>query len=246
MTSHPNGGAATRRPEWPHQLRLPGQAAAPEGPVDMHTMYVMHHAFRRDLASFAAAAEATPGHDRATWRALARRWELFATVLHHHHAGEDAGLWPLLMERSDEAGRVTLEAMEEEHSEIDPLLASCAEGFARLAERDDDDARAALAVRLVATRERLGRHLEHEETEAIVLVQQHMTDTEWLALEQAHFRADLSPRDLLRMVPWAAHGIPAETRREVLAKTGLPFRVLWRLGRRGFERNESRTFRYCR
>lgn len=234
-----------RRPEWPVQLRLPGQAAAPEGPVDMHTMYVMHHAFRRDLAAFSAAAKATPSHDRATWRALAERWELFSTVLHHHHTGEDTGLWPLLTERSDMAGRVTLEAMEEEHGEIDPLLSSCAEGFARLAERDDDDARAALAVRLVATTERLGKHLEHEETEAIVLVQQHLTEEDWQALEKEHFRAGLSPKDLFRMVPWAAYGIPAETRRTVLAKTGLPFRILWRLGRRSFERNERRAFRYC-
>ena len=43
---------------WPRQLRLPGQAAAPEGPVDMQTMYLMHHAFRRDLDSFAAAVRA--------------------------------------------------------------------------------------------------------------------------------------------------------------------------------------------
>ena len=35
----------------PRQLRLPGQTAAPDGPVDMTIMYVMHHAFRRDLAA---------------------------------------------------------------------------------------------------------------------------------------------------------------------------------------------------
>jgi hypothetical protein len=38
------------------QLMLPGQAAAPEGPVQAMPMYLMHHAFRRDLAAFAAAA----------------------------------------------------------------------------------------------------------------------------------------------------------------------------------------------
>jgi hypothetical protein len=32
----------------------PDQAAAPEGPVDMIMMYVLHHAFRCDLAAFAA------------------------------------------------------------------------------------------------------------------------------------------------------------------------------------------------
>ncbi len=241
MTTQPT----TRRPEWPTQLRLPGQAAAPEGPVDMHAMYVMHHAFRRDLIAFAAAAQATPSADRETWRRLAARWELFSTVLHHHHSGEDAGLWPLLMERSDEAGRETLEAMEAEHGEIDPLLRSCAEGFARLAEADDDDARAALAVRLVATKERLAHHLRHEETEAIALVQQHLTEEDWLALEEEHFRAGLSPKEMFRLVSWAAYGIPDEVRREVLAKTGLPFVVLWRLGRRGFARRERAAFRYC-
>ena len=45
---------------WPEQLRFPGQAAAHPGPADMTLMYVMHHAFRRDLAAFAAAATATP------------------------------------------------------------------------------------------------------------------------------------------------------------------------------------------
>ena len=240
MTAQPT----TRRPDWPTQLRLPGQAAAPEGPVDMHAMYVMHHAFRRDLIAFAAAAQATPSTDRETWRRLSARWELFATVLHHHHSGEDAGLWPLLMARADETGRETLEAMEAEHGEIDPLLSLCAEGFTRLAEVDDDDARAALAVRLVATRERLAHHLEHEETEALVLVQQHLTDADWVALEEEHFRKGLSPKDLFTLVSWVAYGIPEETRRAVLAKTGLLFEVLWRLGRRRFARNERRTFRY--
>src|SRR5688500_17295469 len=84
---------------------LPGQAAAPEGPVNLATMYLMHHAFRRDLGAFAGAVARTPVSDRATWRRLNERWKLFSFVLHHHHhAGEDAGLWPLLLERVDAAG----------------------------------------------------------------------------------------------------------------------------------------------
>ena len=62
----------TTTPAWPTQLLLPGQAAAPEGPVDMIMMYVMHHAFRRDLTAFAAAAAATPVDDQPTWQALNR------------------------------------------------------------------------------------------------------------------------------------------------------------------------------
>lgn len=40
---------------YPVQLRLPGQAGAPEGPVDPFMMYVIHHFFRRELADFAAS-----------------------------------------------------------------------------------------------------------------------------------------------------------------------------------------------
>ena len=226
------------------QLRLPGQTAAHEGPVDMHMMYVMHHAFRRDLTAFVAAAALTPSGDRATWQALAQRWELFSTALHHHHAGEDAGLWPRLLEVADDEGRATLEAMEAEHEEIDPMLESCAAGFARLAEHADEDARRALAVRLVAARESLARHLAHEEGDAIALVQQHLTDDEWLALEEEHFRAELSLGQMLALVSWVAHELPADARSHVFGKAGLPFRVLWLLGRRSFRRRERAAFRY--
>jgi len=108
------------------QVSFPGQASAPAGPADLTPMYLMHHAFRCDLQNFKAAASSTPVDDSATWRALHQRWEMFARVLHHHHAGEDAVLWPLLLRRADEAAdpaaRVTLEAMAAEHEEIDPLL----------------------------------------------------------------------------------------------------------------------------
>jgi hypothetical protein len=226
------------------QLRLPGQTAAPEGPVDMSAMYVMHHGFRRDLAAFATAARTTPTEDRATWRALAGRWALFSRVLHHHHSGEDAGLWPLLMQRADERGRATLEAMEAEHAEIDPMLEACTAGFERLAERADDDARAALAVRLCAAKESLGRHLQHEETEAIALVQRLMTNEEWLALDEEFFKRGLTPRDFLSLVPWAAHGLSPQARDQAFAAAGRAFQVIWWLGRRRFERRERVAFRY--
>lgn len=66
---------------------LPGQAAAPPGPVDLVGMYVMHHAFRRDLADFARAVSGTAPSDRARWAALRDRLQRFSDVLHKQHAG---------------------------------------------------------------------------------------------------------------------------------------------------------------
>ncbi len=230
---------------WPAQVRLPGQTAAHEGPVDMTMMYVMHHAFRRDLAAFAAAAAATPVEARSTWRALAERWDTFAHALHHHHTGEDTGLWPLLLERVDGTGRETLEAMEAEHAEIDPILAACAAGFERLASHEDEDARAALAVRLVAARESLGRHLRHEECDAIALIQQHLTNEEWHALDEEHFKKGLSIQRLLALVPWALHEVPGPIRRDLFAQPGgRAHHAMWLATRRSFERRERLAFRH--
>lgn len=228
----------------PRQLLLPGQAAAPDGPVDMNIMYVMHHGFRRDLADFVVAARCTPVGDRRTWRALEKRWTLFARVLHHHHSGEDAVVWPALLERANPAERVTLEAMEEEHAQIDPLLTACAEGFRRLAGAADDDARAALVVRLSATRERLGEHLAHEESEAIALLQRVMTQREWEAVDET-LKDELTLRRIVELVPWALHRLPAEARDWCFSQPGgSGYRLVGALTRHGFARAQRRAFRH--
>lgn len=231
-------------PDWPVQLHLAGQTAAPEGPVDMFMMYVMHHAFRRDLTKLTEAAHHTPADDRIAWLLLRQRWEVFTMALHGHHTGEDHGLWPLLLERGTADDVATLEAMESEHAEFEPLLAACAEGFARLAERADDDARAALAVRLAATRDCLARHLEHEETGAIPIIQRVLTQEDWERLDEEYFKKELTPAQIVRAVPWAAYGLPGEVRDEVFAKAGFGFKLVWYATRARFARREARAFRY--
>jgi hemerythrin HHE cation binding domain-containing protein len=229
----------------PRPLCLPGQADAPAGPVDLSMMYLMHHAFRRDLAAFAAAVPRTPPTEVATWWALLRRWELFAEVLHHHHRGEDAWLWPALLERADGAEREILEAMEAEHHEIDPLLAACLAGLRRLARGGaGTDDRAALAVRLAATRESLGRHLAHEERDALRILQRHLTQTEWQAME-VRFAEGVRACRLVALVPWLVHELPPEVRADLLAGAPVAHRALWRLTHRRFERSERHTFRFA-
>ena len=231
------------------QIRFPGQAAAPPGPVDLLPMYLMHHAFRRDLRSFGAAAARTPVQDRAAWQALGKRWEAFGRTLHHHHHGEDETLWPLLLARvdaaHDQAGRATLEAMQAEHGEIDPLLESCDAGFTRLAEHADEDARAALVVRLRAAQERLGHHLGHEETDAMALVQAHLTPAEWRGLDK-EFQKHYTRADSMFALPWVLSGLPANVTPQVMTFIGRGGTLLWRLFlRRPFERRERTIFGYA-
>lgn len=230
------------------QVLFPGQAAAPEGPIDMIGMYIMHFAFRRDLDAFVRAVPATPVQDRAGWAALAERWEFFAFMLHHHHSAEDDTLWPPLLAAVDAAGardaRQVLDDMEAEHGQIDPLLDACRTGFQRLAEAADPDAQAALEVRLVAARRTLDDHLRHEETAAIPLIQHHIEPTrQWPEIEKA-ISSGYPARYQLRILGWALYDAPAEGRDALFGKPGAGlFRLPWKwwIGPR-FARREERLF----
>jgi hemerythrin-like domain-containing protein len=236
---------STMHHTWPRQLRLPGLVAAPDGPIDMRMMYVMHHAFRRDLDLFSAAVRNTPATERATWTLLGDRWELFAEVLHEHHTVEDDGVWPALEQLATSDDAATLSAMEAEHDEIDPLLVACAAGFRRLAAHADEDARAALAVRMCAARESLRRHLAHEETEAIAIIQRLLTAEDWSRIEEEQVPR-VSLGKAVRVVPWAAYGVPRDALDRVFHQPGgRGFRVIWRLTRRRFARQHLRTFRFA-
>lgn len=233
---------------YPVQLRLPGQAGAPEGPVDPFMMYVIHHFFRRELADFAACVPHTPVDDIATWGALAERWSLFCETLHHHHTGEDEVLWPLLLERSNPAEQVVIYAMEAEHEVIDPLMALCTAGFLRMATPDPDFGgceriRTDLASAVERTRVVLGNHLAHEEGEAIAIVQRHMTPGEWTDFEKK--MGDGSTlREALTLAPAMLAGLDDADRAAVLTRVPTALRVIAWLGGRRFWRAHRRTFFY--
>lgn len=228
----------------PVPLRLPGQAAARPGAVDVAVMYLMHHGIRRDLTAFVAAAHATPVGDREVWQTLGERWAFFAAVLHHHHRSEYAGLWPALLQGSDADARALLRDMAAEHAGIESILERCAAGFRRLAAGPEVDVRIALAEDLEAAKVTLGRHLDHEETDVIAIVQEVLTASEWAVIEEQYFTGSVARREVLSLVPWMLHDLPAVTRREVLARAGAGRRMIWTIAHGAFERREHRAFRY--
>jgi hypothetical protein len=201
-----------------------------------------HHHSGEDAHLWPALLERAQGEDRAAWRALERRWAVFADVLHHHHSGEDAHLWPALLARAEGADRATVEAMEDEHAGIDPVLAACRDGLAAMVARPSADTRSALAVRLVAAREGLGRHLDHEETETIALVQRLLTPQEYDEIDE-HFKKTLTPRRLFRLVPWALVGVPTDVREMLFRREGgTAHRVAWLVSRGSFARLHRAAF----
>ena len=233
----------TTRPTTGHLMSLPGQQHVAEGPLDLNGMYMAHHAFRRDLARFAVAARQTPLEDADVWRALAVRWEQFGAILHHHHTTEDDVLWPQLLEIVDAEGRATLEAMEAEHDLIDPLLASCAAGFAAMGQAPDAGTRDRLADTAATARDTLSDHMRHEETEALPLVQSLLSAEGWERVEKAAGEGK-SASDLRFLVPWVADGLSPAQLEAAFRSVGQPFPIALALTRGRYARREAIAFRY--
>ena len=238
----------TTRPATGHLMDLPGQQHVAEGPLDLNGMYMAHHAFRRDLARFAVAARQTPVEEIEVWRALAVRWEQFGSILHHHHTTEDDVLWPQLLDivdaRGDAEGRATLEAMEAEHSVIDPMLAACAAGFAAMAQAPDAATRDRLAATTETARDTLSDHMGHEEREALPLVQEQLSAEGWQRVEKAA-GSGKGLKDLVFLAPWIADGLPAEQLETVVGMIGTPFKWMVAMTRGRYARQEAVAFRFA-
>jgi len=115
--------------------KLPGADAARHGAgdADLTIMIAAHNAFRRDLTRLARTAAAADLADPARRRSIAAGWNLFKRELHIHHTAEDEIIWPVLRPRlaHSEAALSVLDAMEEEHERIEPLLTAVDAAFAQ-------------------------------------------------------------------------------------------------------------------
>jgi hypothetical protein len=202
-------------------------------------MYLMHRAFRRDLAAFADVVPTVAVTDRARWRLVRRRFSFFGTVLHKHHTGEDVAMWPLLAERG--ADRTVLDALAAEHARIDPLLAAASADLAALAAGTGGGAtRERLAATMVEMRDALGAHLAHEERDGMALVQQHLSQADWDRLDEV-FAKDYRLREVPTVLGWVMSGLTPDQARRLPGANALLL-AFARLMARRFDRQEARVF----
>jgi iron-sulfur cluster repair protein YtfE (RIC family) len=194
-----------------------------QGTVDFTLMYAAHDAFHRDLRRLAAAVEAGQTADPA----VRTGWATFKNQLRVHHTAEDTSLWPPLRQKVTRPEDVAvLDAMEAEHARIDPLLSQvdaslAAAGLAGLAENAG-----ALAESLTA-------HMQHEENQALPLVEAHLGPGGWAAFRKAVGKSQ-GLRGGAEFFPWMLDGAPADTSKRLLGMLPPPARLLylavWRPG----------------
>jgi hypothetical protein len=203
--------------------KLPGTDAARHGTgdADLTIMLAAHDAFRRDLTRLARTAAAAANlSDPARRQSVAAGWELFKHQLHLHHTAEDELIWPVLRPRlaHSPAAQDTLDAMEAEHEQIDPLLAAV---DAELAGGD----RAADVIDALTSA--LTGHLAHEERDGLPLIGVALTAAQWRGVgRKIASKNGLSNGS--QMFAWMLDGADPEHTAAALGQLPPPLRVLYR------------------
>lgn len=187
------------------------------GTVDFTFMYAAHDAFHRDLRYLAAAVEA----GQTTDPAVRTGWATFKSQLHVHHTAEDEFLWPPLRQKVTRPEDVAvLDAMQAEHARIDPLLSQVDASLAATGH-------AGLAENAGTLAETLATHMQHEEDQALPLVEAHLGPGGWAAFRKAVGKSQ-GLRGGAELFPWMLDGAPADTSKRVLGMLPPPARLLYR------------------
>jgi Hemerythrin HHE cation binding domain len=212
--------------------KLPGIDAARHGTgdADLTIMLAAHQAFRRDLDRLVRAAAGAGPADPAKRQSVAAGWELFKHELHLHHTAEDELIWPVLRPRlaHSENALSVLDAMEQEHERIDPLLAAVDAAFAPRDGADDDwpgEDRLADVIEVLAST--LTGHLTHEERDGLPLIGVALTSAEWRGVGRKIARKN-GISNGAEMFAWMLDGADRQHAAATLGQLPPPLRLLYR------------------
>ncbi|BEP13622.1 hypothetical protein acdb102_19330 [Acidothermaceae bacterium B102] len=158
----------------------------PQAPADTSIMGIVHTALRRDLTRTTTALTAPTAPGDAQRAALADHLTWMMRFLHSHHAGEDAGLWPL-MRSLDPSAADLLDQMERDHEQIATEVAGLDVATRRYAVDPDAATRTGLVDAVASLREVLDPHLRREEDEMMPIVSKAMTHARWENFNQEYF-----------------------------------------------------------
>jgi len=153
--------------------------------VDVRDMIVVHTALLREFRLAPAAVQRVATRDRPQARRVDRHLGLLCTLMHHHHAGEDDLLWPILGPRLSQRDLAMLAVAEAQHAGIEQALEEVV-ASRKLWAADLSPLRRAGLIDALATLHRLlTEHLEFEERNLLPLAAVHLDKAEWLAIGAA-------------------------------------------------------------
>lgn len=187
-----------------------------DGPADTRMMGIVHTALRRDLGRLHDAL--TDGRpDAARRAALGAHASWMMDFLHEHHAGEDHGLYPMVLAKNPSAQPLLAE-MDADHKRVIPAMDRFRAAAARWTSSGADADRLDTLSALDELSAVLYPHLEREETEMMPVVAASITQRDWHEWDQQH---NIKPKKLPRLAEegnWLLDGLDPERRKIVEAE----------------------------
>ncbi|MFI0450364.1 hemerythrin domain-containing protein [Actinomadura sp. 6N118] len=191
---------------------------------DTHEMVVTHRASRRESRVLAAQVPCVEPGDTDRAQVLAAHLADYLLALHLHHSAEDELLWPVLLDRINEANLVL--RIKEQHERLAEGMTRMAELAPAWAERADEESRDTLSILLAEHVALLNEHLDDEEQNVLPLVEQHVSVSEWDRLSE-HFSAHAPREKMLFFLGAALEDADRRERAHLLGALPLPARLIW-------------------
>ena len=171
---------------------------------------MVHRAFARDVQRLAKAV-GEPNLDNQRVLAIWASWDLFHTLLEHHHQAEDDSLWPTLLTNCpDSVGVIGL--MEQQHHALDAVLGTTNEAMSAWRDAPSEASGSVAGSGLVSIAALLDEHLTAEESQALPLIAEHLTAAEWGLFTASNMQRN---KDVVWTMPWLTEGKPLEVREPI-------------------------------
>jgi hemerythrin-like domain-containing protein len=204
-------------------------------------MAIVHEALRRDLGrAKAVLAQAQPSERQRL--ALSDHLQWMMRFLHQHHAGEDAGLYPMVRQRNT-AAVALLDAMDAEHRGIEPGISALQLAAADYGRSDGAAGRKELLAAIEFLEQSLLPHLRREEEEMMPIVSATVTAAEWQAWDEEY---NLKPKSLFQLGReghWLIDSLSPDDRNVVVGLVApIPRFVLLHGFARSYRRHRSRCW----
>lgn len=168
----------------------------PLGPLaDARDMFAVHTMFRREFGLMSSLVRSVQDRDMERAVQVANHVDVITDILHVHHSGEDAHVWPRVLERGDDEAIAIVESMEEPHNTIAPCLVHVKRANDFWRADGGPIARDALARSIDRLIPVLRNHLRDEERRAVPLIETYVTAAEYARIPQEAAK-DVSPEML--------------------------------------------------
>ncbi|ORW24444.1 hypothetical protein AWC19_09595 [Mycobacterium palustre] len=207
----------------------------------MRDMLILHAALAREFRLAPAAVSRVDPGDRKQARYVDEHLTLICDMLHEHHGGEDAILWPVLRPRLSADENRLLDKIESQHVGINDSIERVNKARREWVENPDRARRSALSNELQTLYDLVTTHLEDEERDILPLAEAYMSEREWRAINEAGLT--LSPKMLLLAAGLCCYGTDRELIQVILGVIPAPLRpAVVRIGGFMYARRAARVY----